>query len=929
MNKTSLLAFAALANATLLFAPALTLAQDSTSESKTVNKLGGSQAPETAKKDPKVEEYEKLVKDATKFSGAFTLYTRKRDILVEIPEDKIGKMFYVQNTLSTGFSQNMQAGDPVMTDSASFSSVQVYRIEKRDETMFLIRPNIRFRWDEKDPLALASKRSFPEAVLADYKIEGHNPETKRYLVNMTNFFNGEVSGINFFVMIFGAGQYMLDRDRTRVERVYSNNNMSVVRMDMHYQQPMSPASLLGGAEDGLAALFGAANQYEDARSIPMVVNTTLWYREPSKYVPRVSDPRVGYFTNDFYNVDKFFDRALDRKERYINRWNLVKKDPKAALSEPVKPIVWTIDHSIPEKWVPAVTAGVLRWNKAFEALGYKNAVQVVRAPKDDPNYDHADGTRNVIRFTMTPDAAYAVALFRTDPISGEILNAGVTIDANFTSFLNREYMVSAPVVAKVPEMLDFARLSLTRQAKPQGSPLQLLNGTAKYQDPRLKKLESMGWQNHQCSLQTQRLNDLALDVRAAVAAGMNMTGEDFIATALTDTVAHEIGHCMGLRHNFVASTTLSTEELGNPALVKKYGVASSVMDYTPTNALGFLKRDKSLLFNPEIGPYDVFAIEYGYKSTTASTPEGERFALGQIARKGGQKGLAFMTDEEADGVDPYVVRFDNGADPLNYIERDLQVRRQTRQWALANLPHPGQSYAERNIIVLRSLTAAYRQVANAARFVGGVSGSRNFKGDVNERPTLAAVDPKVQRQAMGIISKYGLSMGSLDLPDSVLRTLSSFDEDAAPGYDGSRLREVFMLSQVMVLAELMSSQKIDMIAENSFRAGKAKDAYSISEHYQRLYSSVFSELEGGHSVSGLRRDLQSFFVESLMAQSGAKFGQLNEDARISAMAMSKSLRSKLAAKAKASGKLDRATLAHFRALEDRLTRFHNRIQSGG
>lgn len=927
MNKTSLLAFAALANATLLFAPTISTAQDTTD--KTVNKLGGSQAPEAPKKDPKVEEYEKLLKDATKHAGVFTMYTKKRDVLVEIPEQKIGQMFYVQNTLSTGFSQNMQAGDPVMTDMASFSSVQVYKIEKRDETMYLIRPNIRYRWDDKDPLAIASQRSFPNAVIADYKIEGYNPETKRYLVNMTNFFNGEVSGINFFVMILGGGQYMLDRERTKVDRIYSNNNMAVVRMDMHYQQPLSPATLMGGAEpEGLAALFGTSNQFEDSRSIPLVVNTTLWYREPSKYVPRVSDPRVGYFTNDFYNVDKFFDKALDRKERYINRWHLVKKDPTAALSEPVKPIVWTIDHSIPEKWVPAVTEGILRWNKPLEALGFKNAVRVERAPKDDPNYDHADGTRNVIRFTMTEDAAYAVALFRTDPISGEILNAAVTVDANFTSVLNREYMVSAPVVAKTPELLNFAKRSVTRQSKPLGSPLAALNGTAKFHDPRLGKLETMGWQSHQCSLQSQRLNDLAMDIRAASAAGMNMTGEDFIATALADTVAHEIGHCMGLRHNFIASTTLSTDELGNPNAVKKYGVASSVMDYTPTNALGFLKKDKSILFNAEVGPYDVFAIEYGYKPLTANTPDGERFALGQIARKGGQKGLAFMTDEDADSVDPYVVRFDNGSDPLNYIERDLQVRRQTRLWALANLPKPGQSYSERNTLVLRSLAAAYRQVGNAARFVGGVSGSRNFKGDVNERPTLAPVNPETQRQAMSIITKYGLSMGTLDLPDAVLRTLSTFDEDGAPGYTAGSLRETFMVSQVMVLAELLSAEKLDMISENAFKSGKTANVYTIGEHYQRVYGAVFSELEAGQSVSTLRRDLQSFFVEVITAQAGAKFGELNEDSRVAALAHCKNLRAKLAARTKSSGKLDAATLAHFRALEDRLARFQNRIQSG-
>ena len=111
--------------------------------------------------------------------------------------------------------------------------------------------------------------------------------------------------------------------------------------------------------------------------------------------------------------------------RYVFRWDLRKADPNAALSPPKEPIVFWIDNAVPLEYRPAVREGLLMWNKAFERIGIKDAIVVKQMP-DDADWDHADMRYNVIRWTTSPGYGYAVALFRANPLTGQILNAGIT-----------------------------------------------------------------------------------------------------------------------------------------------------------------------------------------------------------------------------------------------------------------------------------------------------------------------------------------------------------------------------------------------------------------------------------------------------------------------------------------------------------------------
>src|SRR5262249_6429991 len=165
------------------------------------------------------------------------------------------------------------------------------------------------------------------------------------------------------------------------------------------------------------------------------VNYTLFFLPENGYRPRIADPRVGFFVSDFDSFDD--DTKDDLTTRYICRWDMQKADPSAAMSPPKKPIVFWLDNAIPVEYRGAFRNGLLLWNKAFEKIGIKDAIVVKQMP-DNADWDHADMRYNTIRWVLSPTSAYAVAQPRVNPITGQILNANITVDAGIVRFTKVE-----------------------------------------------------------------------------------------------------------------------------------------------------------------------------------------------------------------------------------------------------------------------------------------------------------------------------------------------------------------------------------------------------------------------------------------------------------------------------------------------------------
>ncbi|HEY3783304.1 MAG TPA: zinc-dependent metalloprotease [Fimbriimonadaceae bacterium] len=823
------------------------------------------------KKDPKIEEYEHEIKDLKKHVGAFTIYERKKDILLELPEDKLNQLFLVQASLNTGVnSQGLQAGDPV-----GMFGVDAFKWVRQDDALWLVRPNERFRWSASDPLSVAADRSFPTATLGSFRIEATDPEKKLLLVNITQLFYGDVFKLNEMVGAALGGPYMLDREKSWPASVSSFPNNSVIQMQLNFLSARGPEM-----SNPFGELFGMQaipDQLEDPRSAPLKVDFNMWYRKDDGYKPRLADPRVGYFTQDFYNVDKFMDE--DRTERYIMRFNLQKKDPKAALSDPVKPIVWIIDPSIPPQYRDAVKDGLLRWNKAFEALGYKNAVQVQDPPKDG-TYDHADGRYNVVRWTMSEDSPYAVTWFRTDPFTGEILNASITFDANMLAYAVQEHENMALPVAmqsQTRKPLDIVlrdpKRTLNDDTYLWATDQELLKKQAE------ERMRQYGFGSLECEYGTGLAENASFALNALVATGgLKIDKQAYAKEFISDTICHEAGHSLGLRHNFMGSTNLTTSQLGDDGITSQQGISASVMDYVPVNVMAVLKGSGNF-YSPTIGPYDEWAIKYGYTDLAGSTPRSEVPTLQKIADLSGQHGLGFETDENSDNWDPFVVEFDSGSDPLNYAAKMLEASHKVMDYAVDVLPLQGQGYSKRTDMILSSIMQDFSQGRVAARFVGGIHADRNYNGDKDQQNTLAPVNANDQRTAIHLIAKNLLSSEAFNLPESVVMNFSLDPNTNSSSQWTAPLRQIISSQQERMLAQLMSASTTDRVCENEFKWGKVKGAYTIDEHYGLLLSTVFSEVGKNVSISPTRRDLQRFMVNVLMIQAGAPPQGINDDVR--------------------------------------------------
>lgn len=872
-------------------------------------------APPAGKQAAGAAEYEKAVKDLKKVEGPFTLYQRKKDLLLELPEDKLGKLFCLEANFNTGvMADGLQAGFP-----AGDLAVDVFRFERHDEAVWLVRPHLGHRWSDDDPLALSAERSFPDAILGTFNIEQKNPDKKLLLINVTNLFYGDAMRLGEAVQTLLGGPYMVDRAKSGPDSVKGFPENTVVRMSLHYVSQ-------GRGENPLAALLGLSEDHlEDGRSAPMKVTYNLWFRKDDGYRPRLADPRVGYFTSDYFDLSRF--ESDNRNEQVIARWNLKKKDPQAAKSEPVKPILWMIDPSVPKEYRQACADGILQWNRAFDAIGYKDAIQVKFVPDGDKEWDHADGRFNVLRWTMSEDATYAITLPRFDPITGQIMNASVSVDANilYAAFREKERLVN-PGSAAYQRSLDVLSRNDARDAAVTPEAYMAYGDAYRQVLDMKRKMASIGWQADDCAYAVGLTHSAAFGWDALLASGKPaVSREQYAKELIRSIVAHEVGHSMGLRHNFIASTYLTTAQLADDKVTSARGLTASVMDYTPANVVAIVKGARNY-YASCIGEYDLWAIKYGYQEfASASTPASERFFLSQIASQSGKSALRYMTDEEADGFDPYVVRFDCGKDPLAFSEAMLQATDRVMRYAITHLPRKGESYGKRTQMVLTSLTRRYREGMAMARFVGGIAANRNFKGDQAQGPTLAPVSPVQQRQAMRLIVADCFSQKAFALPQDVMMNLSmdvdaSFGAPASAGWQAP-LRNVLGQQASMLYSLLMSAASTQRIAENEYKWSGRKDAYTMSEHFATLMGAVFSEIGANKSVSPLRRDLQRFAANALITQAGAAPGGVNEDVRMLASDSLRRLSARIGGQLKRTGGLDAITVVHLRDTKAAMDRF--------
>ncbi|MCH8977974.1 MAG: zinc-dependent metalloprotease, partial [Armatimonadetes bacterium] len=284
----------------------------------------------------------------------------------------------------------------------------------------------------------------------------------------------------------------------------------------------------------------------------------------------------------------------------------------------------------------------------------------------------------------------------------------------------------------------------------------------------------------------------------------------------------------------------------------------------------------------------------------------------------------YLTDEDANGVNPLAVMYDLSADTLAWLETEIAGIDVVRSYAINKLTKTGEGYGLRNRLILSTFLRNTRSSMMATRFVGGIEMRRQHKGDIGERPTLLPVAPNVQRRAMKFVVEQTLMQGSVDLPRKVMLGLNMDPNDGGGGYWTAPLRSIVGGNQIAVLATLMSARKADQIIENDFKLEGRKDRYTIAEHYNLLLAAVFEEVGQDRNVTAMRRDLQRFMVEGLIAQAGARDGYVNDDVRMVASRGLVRLKKRFDAQSGKIGGLDELTVLHLKDVSDRIGRYLTR-----
>ena len=398
--------------------------------------------------------------------------------------------------------------------------------------------------------------------------------------------------------------------------------------------------------------------------------------------------------------------------------------------------------------------------------------------------------------------------------------------------------------------------------------------------------------------------------------------ESFIGPLLADLVSHEVGHTLGLRHNFKASSIYSVAEINDEDLKGKKPFAGSVMDYLPTNFKvdnGEVQGDYAMI---GVGPYDMWAIEYGYTLDSKDLPK--------ILERVAEPQLAFCSDEDTDGPDPLARRYDFSSNPLEFAQDQVKLAKMHREHILEKFVEDGEPWTKARKGYLLTLGLQVKSTSMMANWIGGTFINRDMKGDPEGRDPLEVVPVEQQREALAFVVENAFSDESYGLTPELLTHMPGdhfadyftqvTNEHAWPVHDR------IMGIQASALSQLLNPTVLRRVYDNEFRIPEDEEALTLNELLTTVSDSIWTELEKAPrgkfserkpAISSLRRNLQSEHIQRLMDLGVSRRGgaAMKPIANLAAMNL-RELKTKLEKSAK-STKLDAYTKAH---LQDALLR---------
>ncbi len=853
--------------------------------------------------------FAEVIKDAKEQPGLFTLWTKDEKVWIELKPEQFGQLYYLQSNMSRGVMSDFGA-----SMARSMLRGNIITFKKIGNNVQLIARNFSQYAKPATPIALATAEGTSDSLLASAAIaSAPHPDKKTVLVEANALLLGDIPMLTYtFDAVYRAG-YSLDRANSYFSEANARDDATTFDVTAHFSVPKLPVPSFIPSPLPIPQPRPITG-VPDARSFFVGFFYTLSKLPDEPMKPRAADGRVGHFNQqqwDFSDNESAFARKY-----VVNRWRLEKKDPGAAVSEPKKPITYWLDKNIPVEYRDSVKAGVLEWNKAFEKIGFKDAIRVEQQPDDAKWSTHETGRASVRWFVDYSDGALAVGPSRVDPRTGEILDADITIGNGWVTLPRRQSreqwprpMPAASLNVNSATAADFAESHVQTHsflpARSSALPRDIRTGDDANYDF--------------CSYAQSALEEasFALDLLAMRTGDiMDPKESERIAHAvLKDVVTHEVGHTLGFRHNFRASTIYTQAQINDAAFTKVNGLSGSVMDYNAFN-VALDKEQQGEFVMSTLGPYDYWAVEYAYKEVPAAT---EKQDLEKIAARSTEPLLAYATDEELfgdfDGMDPEVNQRDVGGDPLEFAQRRIHLSRELFDRLQSRQLASGQGFD----VLTRNFGSGIGQLSRAfdmaSKYVGGVVYLRDQAGSA--RAPLTPVPAEKQRAALKLVTDNLFAANGFNLkPEFVSRlTDPPLDRGFFPPIDRS-LDVTLLALQTSTMDRLMSMRVAERIQNARSKLARPETALTLDELYGTLTRSIWGD--SVTEVTPARRALQREHARRLAAViTKPGFGTATGDARALHRVTAKTLLAR-AQQAKGNTRLSAQTRAHLDEITDTL-----------
>ncbi len=778
-------------------------------------------APPAAPPKPTVSE---KVKSSKKTDGLFTVYqdTASGSVQLYVKKNQLGNE-YIYQSFSLGgptflfLHQNM------------IRVTWVFKIKKNFDKLEFSQVNTNFWYDPENAVSKAANVDVTEAVFYSAKIDAEDslgfiiPGDALFLSDKLDPIKPVVPPGPAAATMFNIGNFSSAKSGYKSIRSYPDNTDVIV--ELAYD---NPSPLNQGGKDITDARYNRIKFQHSFLEVPQ-----------NDYRPRFDDPRVGYFNQEVDNLTSI--KVGDYKD-VINRWHLKKKDPSAALSEPVEPIVWWVENTTPVELRETVVEAGLRWNEAFEKAGFKNAILMKIMP-DDATWDPADIRYNVIRWVSSPNPPYgAIGPSFVNPKTGQILGADITVEwfTGSNSPILEELFDANAIKTDLPSLLFN----------------QQTNQAINYPGNKIWMSCTLGHE-----LKAQYTSGLTvLETTDAPPEEIKELHKQF----LYYLILHEMGHTLGLNHNMKASQMLSPAEVHNKEITHKLGLQGSVMDYPAVNVSADRKKQGDY-YTVKAGPYDLWAIEFGY---TPLSPATESAALKKILDRSTDPNLTFGNDADdmrspgGGGIDPRVMINDMSNDMVAYAEERFGLVNTLMGKLKDKYSKPGRSYAELRSRFGSLMGQRVGMAQSVSRFIGGVMVDRSFVGQDTKNKPYTPVSAAYQKKAMALLAKYVFAPNAFDADAALYPYLQQqrrgFNFFGQP--EDIKPQTMVLGMQVGILTHLLSANNLSRLNNSSLYG----NTYLVADVLNDLTNAIFrADLTG--NVSLFRSNLQTEFVKGVAA----------------------------------------------------------------